>query len=167
MPRELTIRPYEDGDLAACRTLWAELTQTHRDLYDDQSFGGDDPGRGFDHYLAEDRPERLWVAEADGGVVGLAGLLVTDDHAELEPIVVADAARGRGTGRALAEAVVAAARDLGFPRVRVRPVGRNTEAIRFFHALGFDVLGRVDLRIDLEPWPREPGERIADRDFSV
>lgn len=165
--RGLTIRAYDDGDIAACRVLWAELTQVHRDLYDDQSFGGDDPGRGFDHYLGEDRPERLFVAEADGRLVGLAGLLVTDDRAELEPIVVAGDARGGGVGRGLAEAVVERARELGFPRVRVRPVGRNAEAIRFFHALGFDVLGRVDLRIDLEPWPRFPGERIADREFRV
>ena len=90
-----------------------------------------------------------------------------ESHAELEPIVVGEAARGSGIGRALAEAVIAAARELGFPRVRVRPVGRNTEAIRFFHAVGFDVLGRVDLRLDLEEISRLRGERIAGREFRV
>ena len=63
--------------------------------------------------------------------------------------------------------MIAAARELGFPRLRVRPVGRNTEAIRFFHSVGFDVLGRIDLRIDLEDISRFPGERIAGRDFRV
>lgn len=167
MRQDVTIRAYEDDDLSACRALWSELTQTHRDLYDDQSFGGDDPGRGFDRYLAQDRPERLWVAEADGRVIGLAGLLVTEGRAELEPIVVAGDARDGGAGRRLAEAVVASARELGFPRIRVRPVGRNTEAIRFFHSVGFDVLGRVDLRLDLEEIRRLSGERIAGRDFNV
>jgi GNAT superfamily N-acetyltransferase len=161
------VRRYGDGDLAACRALWAELTQVHRDLYDDPTFGGDDPGLAFDEHLAEVGPERIWVAESGGTVVGLAGLLVAADHAELEPIVVAETARGRKIGRALADAAIAAARELGFPRVRVRPVGRNTEAIRFFHSVGFDVLGRVDLRIDLEPTARAPGERIAGRDFRV
>jgi GNAT superfamily N-acetyltransferase len=160
-----TIRPYSEGDLDACRHLWAELTARHRDLYDDPAFGGDDPGRAFDAHLAV--AECVWVAELDGAVVGLAGLLVENGRAELEPIVVAAAARGRGVGRVLAERVIAAARERGFPRLRVRPVGRNTDAIRFFHAVGFDVLGRVDLRIDLEPTARTPGEQIAGRDFRV
>jgi GNAT superfamily N-acetyltransferase len=160
-----TIRAYEPGDREACRGLWAELTQTHRDLYDDPTFGGDEPGLAFDEHLAHVGADRTWVAEVDSTVVGLAGLLVEDEHAELEPIVVAAAARGTGVGRALAKAVISAARELDFPRIRVRPVGRNADAIRFFHALGFDVLGRVDLRLDLEPIDRKPGERIAGRDF--
>ena len=121
---------------------------------------------------------KVFVAGATG-LVGrrIVSLLLDDGHevvaltrradraAALEvqgaELAVADAL----DARALAEAVVAAARELGFPRVRVRPVGRNTEAIRFFHAVGFDVLGRVDVRRDLEPISRRPGERIADRDF--
>ena len=160
------IRGYRADDLAACRALWVELTETHRDLYDDPTFGGDDPGLAFDEHLDRVGAERIWVAETDGRLVGLAGLLLDDEgHAELEPIVVAETARGTGVGRALVEAVIGAARELGFPRVRVRPVGRNTEAIRFFHAVGFDVVGRVDLRIDLEEISRLPGERIAGREF--
>ena len=43
---------------------------------------------------------------------------------------------------------------------------RNAEAIRFFHALGFDVRSRVELlRQPDERW--RAGERIADRDFRV
>lgn len=160
-----TVRRYTPSDLRACRSLWAELTQVHRDLYDDPTFGGGDPGLAFDEHLAHVGADRIWVAEADGAVVGLAGLLVGREHAELEPIVVAEASRRRGVGRALAEAVIGAARELAVDQVEVRPVGRNAEAIRFFHALGFDVLGRVDLRLDLEQRPRRPVERIADRDF--
>jgi GNAT superfamily N-acetyltransferase len=167
MPTAPTIRPYAPTDLDACRRVWIELTVWHRELYDDPTFGGDDPGLAFDRHLAQIGADRIWVAEADGVVVGLAGLLVDGGRAELEPIVVARSARGSGVGRALAEAVIAAARELGFPRIRVRPVGRNTEAIRFFHALGFDVLGRIDLRLDLAPTARQAGERIAGRDFRV
>ena len=160
-----TVRPYAASDLAACRHLWAELTEAHRELYADPSIGGADPGRAFDAHLAA--AEHVWVAEVDGVVVGLAGLLLEDGQAELEPVVVSASSRGRGVGRLLAETVVAAARDRGYRQLRVRPAGRNTDAIRFFHALGFDVLGRVDVRVDLEPSPRRPGERIADREFRV
>ena len=109
-----SIRPFAPGDEEACRRLWAELTQVHRDLYDDPTFGGEDPGLAFDGYLAEVGAGRIWVAEAGGTLVGLAGLLVDDERAELEPIVVAEAARGQGVGRALAEAVIAAAAGSAF-----------------------------------------------------
>ena len=165
MPDAFAIRPYEDGDLAACRALWAELTEAHRQLYADPTIGGDEPGRAFDGPLAA--AEGIWVADADGEVVGLAGLLVGGGKGELEPVVVAVAWRGRGVGRRLVEAVVAASRDRGLRHVSVRPVGRNSEAIRFFHALGFDVLARVDTQLDLDPRSRQPGERIAGRDFRV
>ena len=168
MTRPVTIRPYAAADLAACRDLWAELTETHRQLYSDPSIGGSDPGRGFDRYLDETSPARVWVADdQSGAVVGLAGLLVDGDKAELEPVVVSGPQRHGGVGSRLAETAVAAARELGLRQVCVRPVGRNADAIRFFHALDFDVLGRVDLRLDLKQTSRMPGERIAGRDFRV
>jgi len=108
-----------------------------------------------------------FVAEEEGRIVGYAGLLWHGRKAELEPIVVAPAARGRGVGRALAERVVAEAKARDAVRVFVRPVGRNRDAIAFFHELGFDTLGYVHLQIDLEPRDRRPGERIADREFKV
>ena len=39
-----------------------ELTDHHQQIYDDPSIGRDDPGNGFDDYLAT--PERIasWVA---------------------------------------------------------------------------------------------------------
>jgi ribosomal protein S18 acetylase RimI-like enzyme len=165
VPESPTTRPYDPRDLEACRSLWAELTERHRELYADRSIGGRDPGRGFDEHLQ--RAERIWVADAGGAVVGLAGMLLDDGKAELEPIVVAAAWRRRGIGALLTDAVVAAARERGARQVVVRPTGRNAEAVRFFHALGFDVLGRVDLRLDLRPVPRRRGERIAGRDFRV
>jgi N-acetylglutamate synthase-like GNAT family acetyltransferase len=162
-----TVRPYAAHDLAGCRALWTELTGWHRELYADPAIGGADPGRGFDAYLADAHSAQIWVAERDGVVVGLAGLLLNGEKGELEPIVVSGLWRRRGVGRLLAETAVTAARELGLRQVFVRPVGRNADAIRFFHALGFDVLGRVDLRLDLDQRSRHPGERVAGREFSV
>jgi hypothetical protein len=50
--------------------------------------------------------------------------------------------------------------------VEVRPAARNVRALQFFHRLGFDVLGQLELTLDLvrpERW--QAGERLADRDF--
>jgi GNAT superfamily N-acetyltransferase len=165
---DVVIRRYRCDDLDACRALWVELTETHRELYDGPTIGGDDPGRQFDQHLAATGPERIWVADAAGQVVGLAGMLLDGHRAELEPIVVAAHHRGSGIGALLTEAVIDAARTAGARRLAVRPTGRNTAAMRFFHAVGFDVLGRVELQVDLvDRPPRRRGEQIAGRDFVV
>jgi GNAT superfamily N-acetyltransferase len=161
-----TVRGYEPDDLEACRALWVELTQWHRDIFDAPEIGGDDPGSAFDEHLAKIGSENIWVAETDGRLVGLVGLI--PDIPELEPVVVSNQHRGEGVGRLLAEAVICAARERGARTIQVRPVGRNIEAIRFFHELGFDILAHVQLQLDLvererDPWM--PGERLADRDF--
>jgi N-acetylglutamate synthase-like GNAT family acetyltransferase len=110
---------------------------------------------------------RIFVAEDEGSVVGYAGLIWHRRVAELEPIVVAQDHRRHGIGLALAERVVKEARDGGAVRIFVRPTGRNREAIAFFHSIGFDVLGYVQLQVDFEPRERRVGERIAGRNFRV
>jgi len=161
------IRPFAPHDAETCRRLWEELTEWHREIFDSPEIGGEEPGRAFDEHLVTVGPENLWVAEDEGKIVGLAGL-VTGVEAELEPVVVAGDHRGRGIGRMLAEAVVDAARERGARTVKVRPVGRNVEAVRFFHGLGFDILFQLELGMDLVDRGREvwvPGERVAGRDF--
>src|SRR5688572_16327169 len=48
-----TVRGYEPRDLEACRGLWVELTQRHRDIFDAPEIGGDDSGSAFDEHLAK------------------------------------------------------------------------------------------------------------------
>ena len=163
-----TIRRYEPADRDQCRSLWADLTEWHRRLYGDDSIGGADPGSGFDAHVADVGAERIFVAELDGRVVGLAGMVVSGRKVELEPLSVRAGCRGLGVGRELTEAVLAAARAEGALQVVVRPTGRNAEAIRVFHALGFDIVARVELVHDLrddERW--RDGEDYAGRRFRV
>ena len=165
-----TIRPYKPEDLEPCRALWVELTEWHRYIYQSPGIGGLDPGRQFDEHLNRVGPEHIWVAELSGRVVGLAGLIPSAGEAELEPLVVSEPYRGLGIGRQLAEAVIEAARTRGMPQLKVRPVARNEPAIRFFHKLGFDILGHMELFMDFGPAERQIwklGERMAGRDFRV
>ena len=164
----LLVREYEPRDRDACTGLWVQLTQWHRDLYDDQTIGGDDLTLWFDKYLSEQKPAHVWVAEVDERVVGLVGALSRERRWELEPIVVDASMRGQGVGEALARTLLEAARAEGLRGVEVRPAARNAGALRFFHGLGFDVLGQLELVLDLarpERW-RE-GERLAGREFRV
>jgi GNAT superfamily N-acetyltransferase len=147
---EVIVRDYARGDYGACRSLWAELTVYHRSIYGDQSIGGDDPGAGFDDYLATSNRIRSWVAESHGRVVGLTGLLDRGASGEVEPVVVAEAARDQGIGRMLIGRVVEEARARGHEYLAIRPVARNVAAIQRFHAAGFRTLGgHVDLTMDL------------------
>ncbi len=149
----VTIRPYASADLEPCRALWVDLTQRHRDIYADPSIGGDAPGLYFDRHLARVGADRIWVAEGEGKVLGLVGLMLEDQEAEVEPIVVAPGYRDRGIGRALLDRVVLEAEKLKVRFLNVRPVARNTEAIAFFHSAGFRLLGRVELCMELRPAP--------------
>jgi GNAT superfamily N-acetyltransferase len=166
---QVSVRGFEPDDAAACRALWAELTEWHRSLYSDPSIGGDDPGSGFDAYLEEFGGERAWVAEEGASIVGFAGLIMRGQQAEIEPVIVAGGVRGRGIGRALVEAALRAAQAEGVQQAVVRPVARNADALAFFHGLGFTALGHIELLLDFER-PAEywrAGERLAERDFRV
>jgi GNAT superfamily N-acetyltransferase len=164
----IRIREYASGDYPACRRLWAELTEHHRRIYDDPTVGGDDPGADFDAYLT--MPERVssWVAEADGSVVGLTGLLDHGTSGEVEPVVVTEAIRHRGIGRLLLDRVITEAIARGYEYLAIRPVARNVSAIQRFYHAGFQTLGgHVDLTMDLAPrrhgWL--DGARLHDLDF--
>jgi phosphinothricin acetyltransferase len=109
----------------------------------------------------------MWVAERKGSVVGFIGLVIRGRQAEIEPVVVSFDTRGQGIGRSLVETAVEAARAEGVRQVKASPVARNVLALRFFHRLGFDTLGHVDVLLDLErpkSYWRER-EHLAEREF--
>jgi ribosomal protein S18 acetylase RimI-like enzyme len=132
------------------------MTQRHRDIYDDPSIGGDDPGLEFDKHLSRVGSERIWVASSGEEIVGLVSLIQDDQQAELEPIVVSSQHRGRGIGQELLNHAIEQAKILGVLCLSVKPVARNEEAISFFHDAGFKVLGHIQLFMWLGP--SSPGQ---------
>jgi L-amino acid N-acyltransferase YncA len=146
----VAIRPYEPTDLEACRDLYAQLVEHHREIYDDPTIGGDDPGAGFDDHLATAARVATWVAEEGGRVVGLVGLEWGDGESTIEPVVVERSQRGSGVGRALLQTAIDESRRRGASDVNIKPVARNASAIAAFHAVGFDTLGHVQLFMSLD-----------------
>jgi ribosomal protein S18 acetylase RimI-like enzyme len=173
LPREgskkggVRIRVYRKTDLKACRKLWKELTEKHREIYSDPTIGGDDPGMFFDDHLRRVGSKRIWIAEEGGEVVGLVGLVVEGEDAEIEPLVVAKSRRGRGIGGTLAKEAMTAAKEVeGVKFITVRPVARNKEAIEFFRKQGLVNVGRVEFFTDLAGKKWKKGLRIHGLDFN-
>ncbi len=152
----MSVRDYEPSDLDRCRSLWAEMTQRHRDIYDDPSIGGDNPGLEFDKHLSRVGPERIWVATSGEEIVGLVSLIQEDEQAEVEPIVVSSQHRGRGIGQELLNHAIEQAKRLRVLCLSVKPVARNEEAISFFYDAGFRILGHIQLFMWLGP--SSPGQ---------
>ena len=146
----MEVREYRSGDLDACRRLYAQLVEHHREIYGDCAIGGDDPGAGFDDYLAI--PERVmtWVATNGGTIVGVTGLLWDREESTIEPLVVDRDCRREGVGRRLIETAVEESRRRGATDVNIKPVARNASAIQTFHELGFRTLGHLQLFMSLD-----------------
>ncbi len=162
------IRPYRPDDEDACRGLWTELVEHHREIYQAPGIGGDQPELEFDAYL--ERPDRVstWVAVlADKTVVGMSGLLWDDGEAEIEPVIVSRTCRGEGVGRMLIMEAIEESRRRGAIDVNIRPVARNESAVRAFHQLGFRTLGHVQMfmRLDGSETSWRPGIEIHGRKF--
>jgi ribosomal protein S18 acetylase RimI-like enzyme len=147
LPRPtMTIAPPQDpADVAAVRALFVEYAE---------SLGFSLAYQGFERELAE-LPGRyapptgaLLLARADGveaGVVALRRLSPEiPEICEMKRLYVRPAQRslrtneGLSIGRALALAIVAAARTLGYQRLRLDTIaGRMDAAIRLYTSMGF------------------------------
>lgn len=145
----MEVREFRSTDLDACRGLYAQLVEHHREIYADPTIGGDDPGAGFDEYLALPGRVVTWVATDHDAVVGMAGLLWEGEEATIEPVVVDRRCRGNGICRGLIETAVEESRRRGATDVNIKPVARNAAAIQAFHELGFRTIGHLQLFISL------------------
>lgn len=112
----------------------------------------------YDRELTEDQARRLWMVEPpgrtvvavddDGAVVGTANMYANrpgpGSHVASASFMVDPAHGGRGTGRALGEAMLAWARERGFRAVQFNAVVEtNARAVALWRSLGFQVIGTV------------------------
>jgi len=164
----MKIRPYKSSDLERSRALWAEMVEHHREIYDDPTISGDEPGLEFDAHLERVGPDRVWLAVTEEETIGLVSLIVNGEEAEVDPLIVSSAHRGRGVGRELVDRAVEEARKLGVLCLCVKPAARNVEAVTFYHDSGFRTLGHLYLFQWLgvsEPGQWKKGPEIFSKTF--
>jgi L-amino acid N-acyltransferase YncA len=112
----------------------------------------------YDPDMTEDEARRLWMVgppartvvavDGAGAVVGTANMYANrpgpGSHVASASFMVDPAHAGRGTGRALGEAMLQWARERGFRAVQFNAVVEtNDRAVKLWRALGFQVIGTV------------------------
>ncbi len=112
------------------------------------SLGIDLSFQGFDAEIADlsakyapPAGELLLARGEDGtaiGCIGVAAFRPRPGACEMKRLTVRDAARGRGAGRALAEASIVAARDLGYREMLLDTLSSMAPAVALYRALGFE-----------------------------
>ena len=163
---KLVICKYLPTDNEICRSLWRELTERHRQIYQDPSIGGLTPEDYFDKHLAKVGVDNLWVAILNSKVVSLVGLIVNEEEAEIEPLIVSQPYRNRGIGKRMIETVITETQRLNIKFLSVKPVARNIEAIKFFYNQGFRNIGHIELFIDFSNKEWKKGLNLFNLQFN-
>ena len=133
----VVVRAVARTDLAAWRPLWDAYNAFY--LREGETALPEEVtrttwSRFFDAYV----PVHALVAEVDGRLVGLAHYLfhrsttAIAPHCYLQDLFTVEAARGRGVGRALIEALYARAREAGSSRVYWQTRETNATAMRLY-----------------------------------
>ena len=137
MPHPVIVRPIRRSDLAAWTPLW--------DGYN-AFYGRSGPTAlpeeitrtTWERFFDEGEPVHALVAESGGALLGLVHYLFHRSttaiglNCYLQDLFTVEAARGRGVGRALIEAVYAQARQAGSPRVYWQTHHSNATAMRLY-----------------------------------
>ncbi len=141
--RMIVIRPAISADKPAILRIFSEVVRAGATF-------------AFDPATDNAAAERIWFADGahvyaavvDGAVLGSCFLKPTQpglgDHVANGGFMVAEAARGRGVGRALGDFAIQEARRLGFRAMQFNfVVASNTGAVTLWQDLGFEIIGTV------------------------
>jgi ribosomal-protein-alanine N-acetyltransferase len=91
----------------------------------------------FQYEMLKNPVARYVVAERDGQLLGFAGAHIIFEEGHVTNVVVSTAARRQGIGRALMEALIQYAANLGVAYLTLEVRAGNETAISLYRSLGF------------------------------
>jgi ribosomal protein S18 acetylase RimI-like enzyme len=131
----VAIRRYERADGPAVRRLHDRTFEN--EATDPEDIPNiDDLDRIHEEYV--DSGGAFLLAETDGSLVGMGGLKVDGSTGEMFRLRVHPDHQGRGVGRKLVEALEEAARERGVETLYAETARRQTAAVSFYPALGYE-----------------------------
>lgn len=140
------------SDIPALQQLLAILFEQEAEFTPDAAA----QRRGLAHIIGDPAIGAILVARAAGEVIGMVNLLFTVSTAlgarvaVLEDMIVAPAARGRGTGSQLLSYAIEWARAQGCRRITLLTDRTNEAAQRFYARHGFVSSDMVPMRLALD-----------------
>jgi GNAT superfamily N-acetyltransferase len=145
MQAQLTIRDARPEDWDAIWPFFRRIVRAGETYAYD---GEMDEPTGRRAWMVEPPGRTIVATDGNGTVLGTANMYANRPgggaHVASASFMVDPAHAGRGTGRALGEAVIAWARERGFRAIQFNAVVEtNAPAVALWRSLGFDIVGRV------------------------
>ena len=132
-PFQYQLRSFRAADLDACQRLYREGILSGRLAENDSGLDIDD----IDSAYMKPHGNHFWVAESEGKIVGMIGVILSDGTGEIRRLRVADGYRGHKLGSTLLENSVRFCRENNYLKVALDTHIDRETALKIFEAQHF------------------------------
>jgi GNAT superfamily N-acetyltransferase len=145
------LRELRTYDIEECIIFYRQMIEHHRAIYHDDNIPYEEEQkkhmrgklqRTDDNYIKV-------LAEKEKQIVGLLTLEIKGRTCEIDEILVDKDMRGKGIGHAFAELVRKTAFERKCSEIQVSFAARNLKALRFYHTMGLNCLGMIQIFMPL------------------
>jgi ribosomal protein S18 acetylase RimI-like enzyme len=165
------VRPVTEKDIPRLQAFERDLSEESRELFTPHPY--DDATLEEVVERARTGQDRVYVAMADGRVVGYFFLWHMDHPVPILGIGIVDAYQGQGLGKQFMRLLIEDAREEGRDGIDLTTMQRNDRAFSLYRKVGFDYVGDVknvagDGRVVCERrmfLPLKPAAEPPERDF--
>jgi len=145
------LRKLLPSDVEECVSFFGQMVEHHRAVYQDDSipYGEEEKKKLREKLQRTDDNFIKMLAEKQKRIVGLLTLEIKGKTCEIDEILVDKNLRGKGIGQTFAEFTKKAARERKCREIQVSFAARNLQGLRFYHSMGLNCLGMIQLFMPL------------------
>jgi len=147
-------RSMSDKDVNECVSLYRQMVDHHREVYRDDTIPYADDSLKKKLQRTDENYVKM-VAEEKGRIIGLLTIEIKDRTCELDEILVTEDKRCAGIGRAFVDYTKKIALERACTELKVSYAARNVRALKFYHKMGLNCLGMIELFMPLTDKGRE------------